>query len=213
MKGIETGKDKVRKITEALRKETLEPAMNEAGDIVRQAREEADKIIQGAKKEAESLFQQGREKLDRERTIFQSALVQASKQIVQLIKQEFEEKIFNKELGKQIVQNLQNPRGLADLITVLVKSLEKEGLDADFSVYISAAIPARDVNALLAKEILEKLKEKSVLLSPMGGGIELKLHKENLILDLSDTAIKELISNYIRKDFRELFFASEGKIG
>ncbi len=60
---------------------------------------------------------------------------------------------------------------------------------------------------LLAHEILEKLKEKSVLIGSFTGGIEVKLHRENITLDMSDDALKELMANYIRKDFRELIFS------
>ena len=37
MKGLETGKDKIQKICDALRKETLEPAKQEAREIVEKA--------------------------------------------------------------------------------------------------------------------------------------------------------------------------------
>ena len=61
---------------------------------------------------------------------------------------------------------------------------------------------------LLAHEILERLHEKSVLVGPLTGGIEVKLLKENITIDMSDAALKELVANYIRKDFRELIFGS-----
>ena len=53
MKGLETGKDKIQKICDALRKETLEPAKQEAREIVENAHLKADEILQEAKKKAE----------------------------------------------------------------------------------------------------------------------------------------------------------------
>ncbi|MBI2743483.1 MAG: V-type ATP synthase subunit E [Chlamydiales bacterium] len=206
MKGIESGKEKVKKICDALRKETLEPALLEAEEIVLRAREEAEKIIAHAKKQASLLLDEGKEKLVREQATFQSALNQASKQTLQFLRQTIEEKLFNRELSHQLSKPLQNPQVLANLISAVIKAIEKEGKETDLSAFIASSIPAKEVNALLAKEILERLKEKSVLISQIGGGVEVKLKKENITLDLSDTALYELIAGYIRKDFRETFF-------
>ncbi len=208
MKGTETGSEKVRKISEALRKETLEPALVEAEGIVQKAKLEAEAIISAAKKERDDLVALASVAIEHEKKIFQSALAQAGKQAVLALKQLLEEKLFNQELTALVKQKLQAPEVLAKLITALIQALEKEGTSAHFSAYIPAQVPAREVNALLAKEILEKLQEKSVLLAPIGGGIEVKIHQGNITLDLSDAAIKELLASYIRKDFRALFFAS-----
>jgi V/A-type H+-transporting ATPase subunit E len=144
--------------------------------------------------------------IEKQRNIFQSSLYQACKQALDALKQNIEEKLFNRELFQLLSKHVQDARVLAQLITAIVKAVEKEGLDADLSVLIPASVPARDVNALLLKDVLDKLKEKSVLVGPLTGGIEVKLRKENLIIDFSDIALKELVAGYIRKDFREILF-------
>lgn len=53
MKGTEPGKDKVKKICDILRRETLEPAENEAKQIIDSAKEQAKQMISAAHKEAE----------------------------------------------------------------------------------------------------------------------------------------------------------------
>jgi V/A-type H+-transporting ATPase subunit E len=62
------------------------------------------------------------------------------------------------------------------------------------------------VNALLLKAVIEKLREKSVIVGEGIGGVQLKLHDRKFTLDLSTQALKELVSQYIRKDFREILF-------
>ena len=208
MKGIETGKDKVKKICDILRRETLEPAKNEAEEIIRSAKERAEEIIAAAHKEAEKINVEAGQEIERQRNVFQSSLGQACKQAMQALKQSIEEKLFNQELGRLISKHTQDPKVLAQLIAAVVKGIEKEGIEAVLSVYVPAAVPARSVNTLLAHEIVEKLKEKSVLVGSLTGGIEVKLHKENITVDISDAALKELVANYIRKDFRELIFGS-----
>ena len=206
MKGTETGKDKVKKICEILREETLEPAKKEADEIIEKAKLEAEMLVGGARLQIDKMMMDARSEIERQKNVFQSSLNQACKQALEALKQKIQEKLFNQELGHLLLKQSQDPKILAELITAVVNALEKGGIDADLSVYISAAVPARSVNMLLAKEILEKLKEKSVLLSQIGGGIEVKVHKENITIDLSDTALKELVANYLRKDFRELIF-------
>ena len=87
MKGMESGSEKVRKISEALRKETLEPAILEAEEIIAQAREEAQRILAHAKKESLIILEAGKDKLEQEKTTFQAALNQASKQTVLFLRQ------------------------------------------------------------------------------------------------------------------------------
>ena len=55
MKGLESGKDKVKKICDILRKETLEPAQDEARGLIESAKEQAQQLIEEAKQEAERL--------------------------------------------------------------------------------------------------------------------------------------------------------------
>jgi V/A-type H+-transporting ATPase subunit E len=208
MKGTESGKDKVKKICDILRRETLEPAENEAKQIIDSAKEQAEQIVSTAHEEAEKIHLEASQEIERQKNVFQSSLSQACKQAVEALKQGIEEKLFNHELAHLMTQHTQDPKVLAQLVTAVIKGIEKEGIEAALSVYIPAAVPARAVNMLLAHEILEKLHEKSVLVGPLTGGIEVKLLKKNMTIDISDAALKELVANYIRKDFRELIFGS-----
>lgn len=208
MKGIETGKDRVKKICEVLKKETLEPAKKEAGDMIAQAEAEAEEILNEAHRKAEKILSDAKAEMENRYHAFQSSIQQAYRQAIESLKQQIEEKLFNRELGNLIAQYTQEPKVLAQLISAVVKALEKEGIDADLSAYIPASVQAKAVNALLGEQILSKLKEKSVLLGPMAGGIEVKLRKDNISIDITDTALKELLSNFMRKEFRETFFGS-----
>ena len=50
MKGTETGKDEVKMICDILRRETLDPAMQEADEIIRSAKERAEELMQEGQK-------------------------------------------------------------------------------------------------------------------------------------------------------------------
>jgi len=207
MKGLETGKDKVKKICDALRRETLEPAIEDAKERLAHAERVATEIINAANEEAERIKQEARRDIERQQTVFKAALTQACKQAVEMLKQEIEQKLFNPELSRMIAAQMQDPQALSALIGTVVKAIEKEGLDGDFSIYIPASISARTINQLLTEQVKERLKEKSVSIGSFAGGIQVKLHKENLMIDISDTAVKELVAQYARKDLRALLFA------
>ena len=210
MQRLDSGKDKVKKICEVLRKETLEPAIKEAEEIIESARLEAEKILDKAKKKAVKSKEDAEVEIHRKQEVFQASLSQACRQTLETLKQQIEEKLFNKKLSEILSKYTSDPKVLTQLITIVVEAIRKEGLDTDLSVIIPSLIPAREINALLAQEILSDLKEKSVLLGPLTGGVEVKLHKQNITIDMSDAALKEIVSNYIRKDFREIFFETNG---
>ncbi len=206
MKGLETGKDKVKKICDILKRETLEPAKHEADEIIASARQHADEIMADAHTESKKIIEDAFIEIEKQKTIFQASITQACRQTLEALKEKIEQKLFNPELAKLVAKPMQDPKLIAQLINAIVHALEKEGTHSDLSVVISSAISAKAVNELLASDVIQRLKEKGVLLSSLGGGIEVKLLKDNITIDLSDETIKELVATYIRKDFREFVF-------
>ncbi|MCH9627060.1 MAG: V-type proton ATPase subunit E [Chlamydiales bacterium] len=208
MESLETGKDKIKKICDILKNETLQPAKEEAQQIIEAAGEEAHQIIRDAEAKAEELFSAAKAKVAKERELFEGSMKQACRQGVEALKQEIENKLFNDELVEWLEKNAADPQTSSKLISALTQAIEKEGISADFSALIPKQVPAEQVNALLAKEIVERLRAQTVEVGDFGGGVQLKLHDRKLTLDLSDRALKELLGQYIRKDFRELLFQS-----
>ena len=208
MKGLDTGKDKVKKICDLLKRETLEPAQIEAQEILEKARLRSEEIIAEAHRKAEEMHQIAHQEIGQQRSVFNASLSQACRQALDSLKEKIVEKLFNPELSHLLTKPLQESKVAARLIEAVVQAIEKEGLDSDLSAVIPSAVSAREVNTALAAKILDRLKEKSVLVSSIGGGIEVKLLDQNMTIDLSDTAFKELVAGYIRKDFRDLVFKS-----
>jgi V/A-type H+-transporting ATPase subunit E len=206
MDKLETGKERVKKICDVLKRETLEPALREAEEIVIHARAEADLLIDKAKKKAAKLVEEAQADIDRKSAVFQASLAQACRQALDTLKELIERQLFRPKLAELIAAATADPKLLAQLVTVIIKAVEKEGMGADLTVIVPSAIPARTINELIGKEILEKLREKSVVLGPIKGGVEVKLHKDQITIDITDKALKELVGGYIRKDFRALLY-------
>lgn len=208
MKTLEQGQEKIQKICNELREGTLEPAKKEAERIVSDAHARATELIKEAEKEAEELIKASRVVIEQERNVFNSSLSQGVKQGLEALKQDIEHKLFNDQLNEMVKKGTQNPDVVARLIDCIVKAIEKQGLSADITAIIPKYIPEAEVNLLLTQEILQKLKRHSVAVGSFEGGAQVKLGDKGLTVDISDQAIKELLSRYIRKDFRKFIFAA-----
>jgi len=98
MKVVDKGRDKVQKICDAIKKETLEPAHEEAQSIVAEARKEAEALVKKAKKAAEKEMQTARAKIEEEKGVFLSSLSMAAKQSVAALRDEIQSKLFSGEI-------------------------------------------------------------------------------------------------------------------
>lgn len=206
MKSLETGKDKIQKICDAIRKETIDPAQQEAREIVENAHLQAAEIARKAKEKADLLKEQAQKEIEEKWRAFQSSLHLAAKQGVETIKQKIEQELFNKELVTVVHREMSQPDLIAQLIQGFVRSLEEQGVEDDFQVVIPQEISPRSINVLLTDAILKRLKERSVQIGDFHGGAQIRLKERHITIDISEEVVRELIARYIRRDFRELIF-------
>lgn len=206
MKTLDKSHDKIQKIADQLRRETLEPAQEESKAILAKAKADAENILNEARKEAEKIIATARAQLEQEKNVFQSSLEQASKQSVEALKQSIQTHLFNPQLEKKLKQEANDPKIVAKLILAMIAAIEKEGLSADLDVVVANSASAEEINHLLGQEILEKIKDKSVSLGDFEGGVKIKVLDQNLTLEMTDQTLMDLVSRYVRKDFRKLFF-------
>lgn len=208
MPDLEKADTRIQLICDKIRAETLDPAKQQAQEIIEQARREAERIMQAAHAEAEQHLRQTRKKLEDEKQIFHSALQQAGKQTIELLKQKIEQTLFNPALEQWMKEQLGDNASYARLIEVLVKAIQKEGTHTDLAVKIPEQFSVDAINAQLSKDILNSLKNQSVEIADFPGGIQVKLTAKNMVLDLSSKALEEVVSSFIRKDFRKIFFGN-----
>lgn len=207
MKTLDQGSQKMKKICEILKNETIEPARKEAADIVIEAKKRAEDIIKEAQMQSDRLHTEARASIEQERNVFQSTLAQASRLTVETLKQEITDKLFNKEFHRLIEKETADPAIIAKLIEAVIKSIEKEGLSANLSAVVPASISEKEVNALLGQHILSRLKEHSVVLGDFAGGAKVKMHDKNITVEITDRSLMELVAGYA-SGFRKYFFVS-----
>lgn len=208
MKSVDTGKEKVKKICEVLRKETLDPAKKEGDQIVAKARADAKKIIEDAKGEASKVHAEAKKRIEEERNVFQASINLAAKKSIDTLKQDIEKKLFNPELAQLVAEKVKDPKVIAGLIGAIVSGIEKEGIGGDLRAIVSSAVGVDAINKELTKGIIEKLKSKSVEIGEIKGGAQVKVVGQNLTIDMSDQALQTLLASFVRDDFRSVIFAA-----
>lgn len=203
---LEKGKDKIQQICDILKNETLQPAKEEAAEILEGAKAEAARIVQQAKAQAEKIIHDTRLEMEKERAVFNTALQQSAAQCVESLKQTIQNQIFNTEIEQLIQKEAKEPQVVAKIVEAIIKAIQKEGVDISLSAIIPAAVSVDEVNRILGQELVNRLREKSVVLGTFAAGAQVKLHNKQLMLDISDQVLKELLGNFLRKDFRKLLF-------
>jgi len=206
MKGLDNGKNKIQKICDALRIETLEPAKQEAREILENAHLQAADLIREAKEKMQSLLEATDREIDQKQKMFHSSMQMACRQAIELLKQKIEQELFYKGLAEYVAKETADPKLISNLINSCIKSLQDKGVEEDVSVVIPQAVAPRTINALIVQHFIERLQEKSVILGEFDGGVQIVLRDRQITIDISDRVIRELIANFIRHDFRDLVF-------
>lgn len=206
MKTLDTDQDKIKKICEALRKDTLEPAEKEALKIIEEAQDEAKKIILDAEAEAEKIVKRAQAEMEQERSVFLSSLAQAGKQSLETIRQEIQNKLFNPELEKLVGKTSSDPKVISSLIEAMAKAIEKQGIGTDLLAYIPKEISPQAVTALLHESVINQLKNHAVEVGSFKGGAQIRLADKKMTLDMSAETLKDLIATFISKDFRKFIY-------
>lgn len=208
MKSLKEGQEKIQEICNLLRKETIEPAQLEAESIIKSAKDQAKAIIEDAEAERRKQLDSLRRQLDQERNVFHASLEQAAVQSLEALRQEVEKSLFHKEISKMVAAETVKPDVIARLISAIVKAIEKEGISLDISALIPQSVSVEEVNRLLVDGIQKQLKENSVQLGSFAGGAKVKMHDKKMTIEITDEALRDLLTSFVRKDFRKIIFAA-----
>lgn len=196
------------RVCEKLRQDALEPAKAAAITLEHEARQQAEAIRHKAQKEAEELLSQARLTIQKERQLFESSVEHAARQAIEQVKEKLEKELFLPHIIEWAHTSLQEAKGNFDLAKALVEAVKKGGLKGEIEVIL----PEKLQSAPLIAEFVEALKENSATLKfgQQIGGVQVRVEKQHLRLDLTDKVVIELLMTYLRKDFRKYLFA-DGK--
>lgn len=203
-KGI--GDERLAAICQVIRKDTLEPAQQEAEAIKLSAEREATRIRNEAKQQADHLLQELRLKLKEERDAFDASLEQASRQAIGILKQKIEKSLFNPQLDAYLTHEFASEQKTAKLLDVLIDQLQEEGVDGNLEVWIGKHLSKNEIVAHLGKAALEKLPKEGLTIGEQPYGFILKVIDKHLSIEITPESLRELMTNFIRTDFRKFLF-------
>ena len=203
-----SNQDKVQKICDTIRRDTLLPAELQAEEILKNAEQRAAMTLEKARQEAKQLQEQARIEIVKDKQAFLSSLHIACKQTLDLFKQKIEKKIFHDGLSELIEETTKKPEIITRCIEAILDALAKEGIEQDLQLIIPKSVSPHEVIATLVQKSVTKLESSPIQLDSFAGGAKIRIQGQHVTIDVSDIALKELISGFLREDFRTLVFSS-----
>lgn len=197
--------DKINQICLVLRQKTLEPAELEAAKILEDARLEANALIEQAKAECAKMRQDVEVEVVKEKQRLESSLRKATELSLETLRQEIEKALFNPALESLIAKPLQDPQMIARMIEALVQAAGKEGT---VQGVIPKEISPEEVVKHLCEEVRRRLTSETVAIGNFKGGAQLRLVDKRMVLEMSDSSLKDLVMTFVGSHFRKFFFQS-----
>ena len=203
---VKGNENKVQKICDMLRLQTLKPAQKEAEEIIQKAEEKAKNIIEEAEKNIKQLQEEGIKNRNQQLQSFKTSLMLAAKQAIEMLKQKIDEKLFSDALNDIIKKEFSQKDVVMSLVEAIINSIKTEGIEGDIKLFLPKHFNKDEFINVLMKKIKIKLTENDVKIEDFQAGAKIKLVKDKIILDISDEAIQELLSEYMHEDYRNVFF-------
>ncbi len=201
-------KNKVAEICSILRKETIEPAQQEAREIVENAQLEKEKILKKAAEESQKRLAALEKELAAKQETFTASIQLAFTAAIDRLQEAIEKKLFKQGIKDLFGKELEDPNILASIIEGLVDGAKKEGFSGDFSTFITKHVPKEKILQAVHENIRKRLEKKPEELTDLSGlkGVEVSFANENFRVQMTEDSIKSLLAASLRKDFRDMLF-------
>ncbi len=206
MDTLEKGKSKLGEICEILRKETLEPAQSEAGQIVENAKQEGQKIIDHASAEAKHIIDDAHGKVEQERKLFVSSMDLGSKQAFNQLREKIQDHLFDDQLTEFASAAMEKGELVAKLVAAVVNAVEKDGLNSNLTIALADSISSEEVSKSLVAQAAEKIKKGEISMESISKGAKVSIKDQRVTIDISQQSLKELMGSFLRDSFREILF-------
>lgn len=204
MKHLDTGSDKIKKICDAIRHETLEPAKQQAKMLIEQASDQASRMIQEAKDQVELMFEQAKKQQAHEKLVFEASMAQAAKLFKEQLRIEIESQFLSSTLDQLSVDLFNQSELVAQIVSALVNGFHQKSLNGDLTLILGAGLDREVVVKGLAAQI--KARMKTIHSLPSLNGIVIKSADDHVSLELNPQQLTESLMHTLRADFRKYFY-------
>jgi V/A-type H+/Na+-transporting ATPase subunit E len=204
MKHLDTGSDKIKKICDAIRHETLEPAKQQARVLIEQASDQAAMIIQDARKQAEALLDAAKKQHEKEKHIFEASMVHSAKMFREKLRLEIETHFLSKSLDSISSDIFRSHEMAAKVVSALVSGFSNKSLSGDLCLILGQGLNKAEFVKHLSADV--KSRMSSVENSSALDGVVLKSIDDNLRIEIRQDQLTEALLDTLRSDFRKYFY-------
>jgi V/A-type H+/Na+-transporting ATPase subunit E len=204
MESRTTSDERLAAICQMIRNETLDPALKEAETIKLVAEREAARIKAEAKLDAEKIIHDARQAATEEKEAFEASLQQGSLQFLGVLKEQVEKNLFDANINKYLTSEFADNVRVGQLIELIMAGLKKEGIFGNIELYLGSHIARQDIAEHLLKESLSGI---TTLKGDFPSGILVKVSDQHLSIEITPEAIQEIITPFVRPDFRRFLFS------
>jgi V/A-type H+-transporting ATPase subunit E len=117
-----------------------------------------------------------------------------------------EKTLFRPALDTWLEKEFSSEEKTAALLDTLIEFLKQEGLEGDLAVWIGSHLSKESIVKQLAVSSLRSISKDGIQISNQALGILVKIVEKHLVIEITPDAIKDLISTFIRNDFRGFLF-------
>ncbi len=206
----------VQDLIDRIKTEGIKSGESQAQKITESAQQRARQIIADAKKEAEAISKQARTEADRTKASAEDAIRIAARDALLVLKSQMTQ-IFRNELAKQVSTEFSREEFLRQLLLeVCRQKIPELGEDQKITVFL----PPHLVSMEAIKSSPETVEGKSLSQFVLAvcrdrlnqgvefaqgsdkEGIKVRLDGQEIIVDLSDRAVGDLLTQYLLPRFR-----------
>ena len=200
--GVDSANSKVQEICDLLKKETLDPAKVEAARIVEEAEQKAQSMIEKGKAQLAKLEEEHQKKLDKQLEVHEMAIQLAIKQGLAQLKENVLA-LFTEEMQTQMGKSLDEKGAVTKIVEALITSLEKEGIDGDFSVSIPKHIEVSDLLNDLSDGVKNCIQQNKIEIGHGKSGIYVVMTEGKVGIEVSQDSMMALLSEYVGSELRK----------
>jgi V/A-type H+-transporting ATPase subunit E len=193
--------DKVNVIARKIYEEGLEKAQLESEEIIKDAKDRAKKIIEEANSEAENILKKAKENAENKKTIINSEISLASRQLLDTLKQKIKNLISDKVLKEGVKNAFDDPKFVQKLILEIATNWSKED---SLSISINENV-VKEIEEALKSSLKKDLKGLTISISKEPG-FTISDVNEGFQIEFNDKQFMNFLSPYLKESTQHLIF-------
>ncbi len=206
MTGVEAGRDKVNLICKMIRNDVLQPAKDEATNIIAEAHAEGDAIRAKANEDADDILQSLKRDLEKQKSVHDATIELSIKQGIAKLRQLILG-LFSEQLSQMVTEKMEKTDVMVEIINVIVKAIEKDGIDSDIQIALGKKVNKDELLRELFSKVGKRIEEGGVVIGDFKAGASVKIIDKKITIEMTERTLQELLSHYLSDELRKRLFS------